>query len=144
MSKPSETFDDPWVWAESPSFKEEETPRSGKWMIFISQEHHDATWEVIRVATESGELGFLAKAATAFENPLRGAARSLLTCVYTNDYSNHEDVRRVLVALRQLGFTGRLSYKADNDTRSGNYGKGVSLFVSQPDSEEFEVRRTPD
>ena len=48
---------------------------------------------------------------------------------------------RLLVALRELGFTARLSYKTDADTLTFNYGPGTALYVSQPDSLDFENRR---
>lgn len=141
MKKPSEIFDDPWTWAESSFPREQVTERSGKWMIFSPLEEHDQAWEVIRVSTEVDELGFSAKAATAFENPRRLNDKEKVICVYTYDYSDLSDVRRVFNQLRGLGFAQQLPYKSNADTRAGNYGNGVSLFLSRSGSSDFEIRR---
>jgi hypothetical protein len=143
VKKPSETTDDPWVWAESSFPREHVTERSGKWMIFSQLDEHDQAWETIRDATESDELGFSAKAATAFKNPRRISNSELLICVYTYDYSDLDDVRRVFNRLRTLGFAQQLPYKSNADTRAGNYGNGVSLFLSRSGSSDFEIRRQP-
>ena len=115
--------------------------RSGKWLLFTPIDAHDEVWSKIRAATEAGELGYAAKAATSRKNELQARSGALLTCVYTYDFDDHDDVRRVLEALRKLGFVGRLSYKADIDTRKGTYGKGAAIYVSQPGSLNFEDRR---
>jgi hypothetical protein len=67
----------------------------------------------------------------------------MVTCVYTYDFEDLNDVRRVLVALRHLDFPrARLSYKRDVDTLGDAYGDGVSIYESQPGSEHFEDRRS--
>jgi hypothetical protein len=50
-------------------------------------------------------------------------------------------VRRVLVALRELGFKSQLAYKRDQDTADDVYGEGASIYVSPKDSLDFEDRR---
>jgi hypothetical protein len=143
MKKPSEILDSPWIWAESSFPDEQVTERSGKWMIFSPLEDHDEAWETIRASTEEDGLGFSAKAATAFKNPRRLSDKEKLICVYTYDYSDLDDVRRVFSQLRELGFMQQLPYKSNEDTRVGNYGNGVSLFLSRPGSNDFEIRRQP-
>lgn len=65
-------------------------------------------------------------------------------CVYTPDYEDKSDVRRVLRALRQdHGIRWRLSYKTDQATEAGVYGRGSAIYVSQPGSLDFEDRRKP-
>jgi len=140
---PTKVTEDYWVRASSRN--DSGTGRylnSGKWMLFTKVENHDSVWHKIRVATEDGQLGYSAKAATSKSNPLAARSSSLLTCVYTVDYEDLDDVRRVLISLRGLGFPGRLSYKTDTDTRHLIYGPGTALYVSQPDSLDFENRRT--
>jgi hypothetical protein len=110
-------------------------------MLFTSPEYHEEVWQKIKDATESGRLGCAAKA-TARSSPLYRASRGLATFVYTYDFEDHPDVARVLAALRELGFTKRLSYKTDADTLEGHYGEGVSIYVSQPGALDFEDRRT--
>lgn len=99
----------------------------------------DARWDQIKQATGQGHLGIAAKAATARQNP-RATSRAKLICVYTRDWQDHGDVRRVLYGLRKLGVSWRLSYKTDEATGAGVYGRGSSLYVSQKDSTDFEDR----
>lgn len=163
------TSDDTFAWA--PGADVDDPTRSGKWMVFTSAEYHAEVWEKLKAATKAGELGTAAKTARAEDwdrlkvaldkyaervasvEPRmaamdtlakayeRSRSRALLTCIYTHDFEDHDDVRRVLVALRGLGFSGRLSYKRDLDTLEDNYSDGVSIYVSQPGSLDFEDRR---
>jgi Domain of unknown function (DUF1917) len=102
--------------------------------------HLDQWWELIRLATEQGRLGISAKAETARPNELAGSQRTKLICVYTRDWQDHGDVRRILQQLRVLGVTTRLSYKTDQATASGVYGTGSAMYVSQPGSPDFDDR----
>jgi hypothetical protein len=61
--------------------------------------------------------------------------------VYTYDFEHRDDVARVLAGLRQLGFNGRLSYKTDEATVEGTYGKGSATYVAQPNSLDIGERR---
>lgn len=160
--------DGTFAWA--PGADVDDPTRSGKWMVFTSPEYHAEVWEKLKAATKAGELGtaaktggddervrfaldLYAKRVASGEQPRMKAmddltkvyarikTRALLTCVYTHDFEDHDDVRRVLVALRGLGFNGRLSYKRDLDTLQGHYSDGVSIYVSQPGSLDFEDRR---
>lgn len=137
---PSEVSDDPWVWAWGDRRGADDVERSGKWLVFSSPEDHDAVWGRIRDATRRGELGTDAKAATARQYR-RQLSTSKVICVYTTDFADRDDVRRVLRGLRALDVGGRLSYKTDVDTLSGTYGAGAAVYVSQPGSKDFEVRR---
>jgi len=49
-------------------------------------------------------------------------------CVYTYDWADEVDVRRIREELRRLGITWKIPYKADEDTIKGRYGKGVSKY----------------
>ena len=58
-------------------------------------------------------------------------------CVYTADCRNMDDVKRVLAALRSMGYQGRLNYKEDLATHAGLYEGGsgpASLYTSPSDS----------
>lgn len=143
-AKPSDVFHTPWIWAKDRSGKpmNRSPAKTGKWMLFNVGEKHDLAWEKVRVSTELGELGPSAKAATAFRNLISNdSSRALVICVYTYDYCDEGDVRRVLVRLREIGVTEDLSYKTNADTRTRNYGEGVALYVSRLNSNELEVRR---
>jgi hypothetical protein len=115
----------------------------GKWLLFIPSADHDETWLKIRDATKAGRLGVGAKAETALNTAMSPFAqgRVKLICVYTGDWTDEADVTRVLRELRALGFNGRLSYKTDASTLTGQYGSGSATYVSQPGSPDMERRR---
>jgi hypothetical protein len=54
-----------------------------------------------------------------------------LICIYTQDWRDVEDVRRVIGELRALGITDRLYYKADAQTLQGMSG---SVYCSPRDT----------
>jgi len=140
--RPSSFHQHPWIYAEDPKQVEREAnPEAiGKWLVFVEEADVDAVWEKVAAATQSGRLGFAAKVATAWPNSLARSSKRVI-CVYTYDFNDHEDVTRVLVALRDLGFEERLSYKTDVDTLAGQYGSGAATYVSQPNQLIFEIRR---
>ena len=77
---------------------------SGKWMLFPTAQNIDKTWRLIAEGVANGELGTAAKVATN-DGSNDGEAR--LICVYTKDFSDWEDVRRVLIRLVELGLVKR-------------------------------------
>lgn len=102
--------------------------KTGKWMLFPSNDQLDDTWSAVARATAKGTLGAGAKVASYSGRPDRR-----LICVYTEDFSNKEDVRRVLVKLVEMGLvpsgseggSGRpIYYKCDAytywDIKGGN------------------------
>ena len=111
---------------------------SGKWMLFPSSDKLDRTWKIVAEATANGKLGSMAKVATAGSEREQNVR---LICVYTEDFSNQKDVRRVLEELVELGLVRRDSekgnwYKCDAYTHlgieSGNeYGLRASMYGSK-------------
>jgi len=100
------------------------TPRSGKWLIFVYKKNVDVVWEKIRRATEEGNLGDTAKVATSKPNPHRKPGLRVI-CVYTYDWKDVVDVKRVREELRKIGIIQPISYKSDQDTLQGKYaGEG--------------------
>ncbi|PIG84517.1 hypothetical protein AARAC_008953 [Aspergillus arachidicola] len=108
---------------------------SGKWMLFLGEEVVDRVWGVVVEETVEGRLGVAAKVATREEG---GKAR--LLAIYTKDFGDVEDVRRVLERLVEVGLVKReerpIYYKCDAYTyleiTSGNsYGLKASLFSSR-------------
>jgi hypothetical protein len=109
-------------------------------MLFPSSPDVNAAWSLIAHATVAGELGFAAKVATD-----DGSERARLICIYTQDYGDREDVKRVLERIVALGLCGggggggegkAIWYKADVytylDLMGGNeYGLKTSLFSSR-------------
>lgn len=120
--KPSEVTDVYWLFAEREKGKYlSYTPRGGKWLIFVNIKDIDEVWGKIKKATEDGKLGSSAKVATARPNPNATNPETKVICVYTYDWTDKEDVKRIRDELRKLGITNKIPYKADEDTLSGKY-----------------------
>ena len=121
-AKPSEVTDVYWIYAERKKGKyPKPTSRSGKWLIFVDPKNVDEVWAKIKEAVEEGKLGDSAKVATAKQNPLAEKSNAKVICVYTYDWTDEKDVRRIREELRKLGITNKIPYKADEDTLSGKY-----------------------
>ena len=91
----------------------------------------DEVWKKIKEATENGELGQRSKVATTKLNPNARDPTRKVICVYTYDYEDEEDVRRVREKLRGLGFINKIAYKADEDTMAGKYSTTVKGRISK-------------
>ncbi|OTA99492.1 hypothetical protein M426DRAFT_325088 [Hypoxylon sp. CI-4A] len=74
--------------------------RCGKWMLFCTAFQVNEIWEIIAKATSNNELGIAAKVAPRSTVDKR---TERLICVYTNDFSDTKDVKRVAERLKQLG-----------------------------------------
>lgn len=110
---------------------------SGKWMLFPTADQVDKYWAKVAEATAHGELGFGAKVATDAGG---GSGRARGMMVYTRDYEDIEDVRRVLEKLVDLGLVRNeqkpIYYKVDAYTYleilgDNPYGLKASLFSSK-------------
>ncbi|KAL8945197.1 MAG: hypothetical protein Q9211_000278 [Gyalolechia sp. 1 TL-2023] len=115
---------------------------SGKWMLFPDPEHVNDQWAIVAEATVNRELGTAAKAAPDNGD---GDRAPRLICVYTKDFSDLEDVKRVLERMLELGLVkGKgvggaekgIYYKVDAFTElgvsSGNeWGLKPSLYASK-------------
>ncbi|KXJ90696.1 hypothetical protein Micbo1qcDRAFT_135964, partial [Microdochium bolleyi] len=92
----------------------------GKWMLFCTVCEVDAVWEIVAKATVNNELGIAAKVAPKSEIESRAER---IICVYTADFSDRQDVKRVASSLHRLGLipsTGRpIYYKPDAYTYLG-------------------------
>ena len=120
--KPSEVTDSYWIYAERKTgFYPSATENVGKWLVFVPLCQIDEVWQKIKVATQKGKLGNATKAATARPNPLAARPDSKVICVYTYDWTDEADVRRIRQELRKLGITSRIPYKTDKDTLAGKY-----------------------
>ncbi len=114
---------------------------SGKWMLFPMADDVNRIWSLVATATAEGELGQAAKVAT--DDGSGNAAR--LICIYTEDFSDKEDVRRVLERLVRMGLVMKkgpmgedrgIYYKADAFTHLGvdsknEWGLKASLYSSK-------------
>ncbi len=107
--KPSHVTDRYWLHA----FR-----KKGK---FVKVNELDEAWERIKKATEDGLLGDSAKVGTMRPNPHGKDTDSKVICVYTYDWTDEADVRRIRENLRKIGIINKIPYKADEDTSKGKY-----------------------
>jgi hypothetical protein len=120
-AKPSKITDVYWIRAIRKIGEYPKPTKSGKWLIFVPIGNVDEVWAKIKKATEDGKLGSSAKVATAKPNPNATDSNTKVICVYTYDWTDENDVRRVREELRKLGITNKIPYKADEDTLAGKY-----------------------
>ena len=112
---------------------------TGKWMLRPKPEHVDDVWSKIAKGTLEGKLGVAAKVATDAGN----GDEIRLICAYTKDFSNREDIKRVLNSLRDLKLVGgksdalQIYYKMDVythlDIMSGNEYRLKASMLSSKD-----------
>jgi hypothetical protein len=120
--KPSEVTDRYWLHAERKTGSyPAATENCGKWLVFVPVAQIDEVWAKIELATEEGRLGSSVKVATARPNPNATNPDTKVICVYTYDWTDEADVKRIRQQLRELGITSKIPYKADQDTYAGKY-----------------------
>lgn len=120
---------------------------SGKWMLFPSLSDLPRIWRLVAEHTAAGKLGPVSKVATYEpENEKKGT----LICVYTYDFNDYSDVRRVLLELLGLevfGCEGRqVYYKCDAYTYLGigsqnEFKLSASVYASAEVLEKVEGGR---
>lgn len=74
----------------------------------------DDVWEKVAIGTAEGQLGIAARVSTADVEMDNGGDVTWLVCVYTKDFMDKEDVKKVIVKLVELGLVSRrrpVSYK---------------------------------
>lgn len=131
-SKPSEVTDIYWLYAfRKKGQYPERASKGGKWLVFVDQNEVDKVWEIVKKAVEEGKLGNEAKVATAKPNPHSMNSTERVICVYTYDWTDQEDVRRIREELRKLGIEHKIPYKADQDTLDGRYRKTGHTKISK-------------
>ena len=94
----------------------------GKWMLFPPAVDVNRVWSVVATATAAGELGGAAKVAT--EDGQADTAGRLI-CVYTEDFGDRKDVKRVLLKLGELGLAKRKSEWGQETGISYKPGKDI-------------------
>lgn len=84
---------------------------SGKWLIFPTPDNLPLVWRRVAEATAAGELGPCSKVGTWEPDH---ATKPTVICVYTKDFSNMTDVKRVLSTLDKLNVLKQpIVYKCD-------------------------------
>ncbi|KAK3293027.1 uncharacterized protein B0H64DRAFT_418904 [Chaetomium fimeti] len=109
----------------------------GKWMLFPRESEVNEVWRAVCEGVDAGRLGVGAKVSTS---GLEGDPARLI-CVYTRDFTDVADVRRVLDALVALGLVRAdmpqgIMYKCDAYTHLGiyegnEYGLRASMYGSR-------------
>jgi hypothetical protein len=131
-SVPSQMTDEYWLYATRKRGQyPKATTKSGKWLVFVPVSQVDEVWVKIKDATEEGRLGDSAKVATAKPNPNSSDPSKKVICVYTYDWTDEEDVRRIRDELRALGIVSKIPYKTDGDTSAGRYAKRGHKRISK-------------
>lgn len=139
LRPPTVVTDDWWIHAfahDRPTMGD----RPGKWLVFLPVRYVDQYWTVVADAVRARRLGPTAKAATVRPNPNSADPTRRVIVVYTTDWCDEDDVRRVLRELRGLGISWRLAYKTDDDTHSGIYGRDASTYTSPSGSVDLRRR----
>lgn len=132
MDQPSIFTETDWIDAvrKSGDYPKDNDNR-GKWILFIKTENADETWAKIKQATEDGKLGNLSRVSTAKpKGNLRNPATRVIV-VFTYDWTDANDVRRVREELRQLGFVANIPYKAHSDTLARKYANKGDEKISK-------------
>lgn len=109
---------------------------SGKWMLFPKSDDLPRVWRQVAEATAEGKLGPTSKVGTWEPDH---QAKGTLICVYTRDFSDVSDVKRVLGALNDLNIVNKgtsIHYKCDAYTHLGifsdnQYKLRASLYSSE-------------
>ena len=115
---------------------------SGKWMLFPMPDDVNSWWSLVAHGTAAGELGHAAKVAT---DDGSGDRQARLICIYTENFEDKADVKRVLERLVGMGLVKRkgpvgeergIYYKADAytylDIMGGNeWGLRPSMYSSK-------------
>ncbi|OGG73230.1 hypothetical protein A3A38_02455 [Candidatus Kaiserbacteria bacterium RIFCSPLOWO2_01_FULL_53_17] len=123
---------DYWTYAQSKNGEyPEHTSRGGKWLIFVSAYNLPTVWRKVKTAVEEGRLGGMAKAATKKLNSHSQNSDYKVICVYTYDWTDHQDVKRIREELRKVGIIRKISYKSDEDTERGIYRANSSEKISK-------------
>ncbi|KAL8695403.1 MAG: hypothetical protein Q9218_000162 [Villophora microphyllina] len=113
---------------------------SGKWMLFPYPADVNSQWAIVATAVVNGELGTAAKVAPSDGS---GEKSSRVICIYTRDFADMADVKRVLGRLVELGLTRKhdergIYYKADAFTELGiTGGNDLGLKPSMYSSKEW-------
>ncbi|MCJ1358121.1 MAG: hypothetical protein MMC33_008119 [Icmadophila ericetorum] len=111
---------------------------SGKWMLFPMPDTVNEVWGVIATETAVGRLGSAAKVAA--DDGQMSDRLNRLVCIYTEDFTDKRDVKRVLERLVDVGLTTRkgaeIYYKCDAYThlgieRGNEWGIKASLYSSK-------------
>jgi len=115
--------------------------RDGKWMLFPTPNDVDRIWRIIAQATWDGKLGVAAKVATKpdGQEACERAAQRLI-CIYTYDFSDEDDVKRVLLSMRELGLLDNRGDDHPEAARAIYYKCDAYTYLDIGSGNEFKLR----
>ncbi|CAI6335096.1 unnamed protein product [Periconia digitata] len=99
---------------------------SGKWMLFPKLDAVTRVWRLVVEGVINNKLGPTAKV-----SPFNEENNARLICVYTKDFTDQEDVFRVLLELVAMGVVSSnqaIYYKTDVYTMLGIYGANAAGY----------------
>ena len=100
--KPTEVFDNYWIYVNGPAHCSANRPTLGKWLIFKHISCIDQVWETISQTVLSGELGATAaKVSTMMINPNSSKPNIKVISVYTTAEDKDEVVMKLISYVRE-------------------------------------------
>lgn len=122
-----------WLEQSILSLAKEKKVTHGKWMLFVFPNKVDAVWKTVVQGTIEGKLGSSAKVATDDGGTDRAQR---LICVYTEDFSDVQDVKRVLQGLYELDL---VVDPADGDGRPVYYKTDAYSLLDIVSANEYKI-----
>jgi hypothetical protein len=132
--KPSQVLDRNWVTS-SHYFSWCSSYWSGKWIIFLPLAELDEAYQKVWEAFHNDKFGPMIKCSTGVKNDRQVDCKEAMIVIYTNDFNDAVDLRRVLKDIRELGFSSKIFYKRDHETFKGIYGPDSFYAWSDKDHE---------
>lgn len=124
---PSENKSRYWLYEAKPGLQSfYSNDKTGKWCIFVSRSEVDEQWSKIKQVIKEGKL-LVAKVSTAAS--LKSETEHVV-CVYTEDWSDKEELKRTRQVLKEIGFESPLGYKRDIETKNRVYGSNSEFYVT--------------
>ena len=113
----------------------------GKWMLFVSLDNLDSTWEQVKLLTRKGKLGPISKVSTM--NPSRNASNpdGKVIIIYAVESMNFNEVSRIVWVLHRENLISKypIYYKEDRATQESKYSlSGQKVSIYELSKEEFE------
>ena len=77
--------------------------KTGKWLLFVGLDDVDYAWGRVAKGTAEDDLGVSARVAAKEADGEDESKGGRLICIYTKDFENKEDAKRVLKKMKELG-----------------------------------------
>ena len=142
----SQCIHEGWFWAFNENPEEYKTKsqefiknpqNSGRWLIFRNKEYIDNLWNVIEQETKSGRLSLAAEVSTRIHADKYAKKGSHVIAVYTPNFRNIEEIRKVGESLMALRINEELRYTKINlahlsDSSNNKTKTALTLYTISP------------